>query len=92
MHYANGHAYRSPLHHELHELLCAEAAKRDQRQGLSWIGIERQAMCDAVNEHRSARGKAPLPLSEIARVEAMACGHVDYGTKFALYCTELVEE
>lgn len=82
--------YRNELHRELHELLCSEAEKRNERS--DWVEKERGALCDAVNRHRARLGKSPVVLGDVERVETMACGHTDYGTKFALYCTELVEE
>ena len=89
--HTNGQTYRNDLHRELHELLCSEADQRDQREGITWIKIERQAMCDAVNRHRARLRKAPVAVEDVERVETSASGHTDYGTKFALYCTELVE-
>lgn len=84
------HLYRNALHQELHELLCSEADKRDQRE--DWVMAERGALCDAVNRHRTRLGKSPVTMDDVERVEQQAVGHTDYGTKFALYCTELVEE
>lgn len=40
---------------------------------------------------RDTRHSCSLPLSEVERVEQLALGHTDYGIKFALYCSELVE-
>lgn len=77
------------LHRELHELLCKEAKERRGRS--DWITLERAAMLVAVNRHRARRDKRSLTVGDVERVEMMACGHTDYGTKFALYCTELVE-
>jgi len=85
-------SYRNALHRELHELLCSEADLRDQREGITWVEMELQAMLDAVNRHRARLGKTPVAVGDVERVETMASGHTDYGTKFALYCTELVEE
>lgn len=92
MHYANGHTYRNKTHYELHQLLCDEAEKRDDRGFDAWVLAEREAMCDAVNKYRARLGKNPITIEDVARVEQMAVGHTDYGTKYALYCTELVEE
>lgn len=82
--------YRNALHQELHELLCSEAGKRDQRE--DWITAERRALCEAVNRHRTRLGKSPLTMDDVERVEQQAVGHTDYARKFSLYCTELVEE
>ncbi len=89
MHNSNGYTYRNKLHHSFHELLSAEAEKRDQRK--DWIVAERTAMWEAVNRHRTQLGKESLTIEDVERVEQSAVGHTDYATKYALYCTELVE-
>jgi len=91
MYRANGHTYRNKLHHDFHMLLCDEADQRDKRGVAEWPLMERRAMWKRVNEERIQLGKVPVPLEEVARVEQTALGHTDYGTKYALYCTELVE-
>lgn len=83
--------YRNTNHRQLHELLCSEADKRDEREGLTWIELERTAMWQAVNVLRHEQGKEPVPIEEVEKVETMAQGHTDYGTKYALYCSELAE-
>ena len=83
------HTYRNKLHHSFHELLITEAKKRHERE--DWITMERTAMWEAVNRHRTQVGKEPVTVEEVERVEQLAVGHTDYGTKYALYCTELVE-
>jgi len=82
--------YRNTLHHEFHKLLCAQGKLRDQRE--DWVTAERTTMWEAVNRHRTQLGKKSLPIEDVARVEQGAVGHTDYGTKYALYCTELVED
>ncbi len=54
-----------------------------------WVAFERQAMLDAVNLERRVRGLPHVTVAQVIRVENQACGHVDYGSKFALYCAEL---
>lgn len=92
MHYANGRTYRNVLHCVFHELLCEEADQRDSRSLEEWQRLERETMWNFVNEQRAERGKPPLPLEEVQWAEQKALGHSDYGTKFALYCVELVED
>lgn len=89
-HHVNGRIYRNYLHAELHELLCSEAEKRNERK--DWQREEREAMLEAVNGYRSRFGKSPVVMADVQRVEQMAVGHIDYGTKFALYCAELVQD
>lgn len=60
------------------------------RTEVAWVIFERDTMFDAVTRERAKLGKGPVAMTEVQRVETMACGHSDYGRKFALYCAELV--
>lgn len=71
-------------------LLSNEQELRKSYKGLEWIENERNVMFDGVNYQRSLRGKDPITLKELMRVETMASGHIDYSKKFSLYCAELV--
>ena len=51
-----------------------------------------QLMMHHVNKHRVASGKSPVSLDLMIRIERTAVGHVDYVSKFARYCLELVED
>jgi len=55
----------------------------------AWVLYERETMLWAVNDLRQASGFEPVSIDSIARAEQMAVGHVDYGTKFPLYCAEI---
>lgn len=55
----------------------------------AWVHYEREQMTTAVNAARTNRGLEPVTLVDVARVEQLAVGHVDYFQKFALYCAEL---
>lgn len=57
---------------------------------VAWMPYEREQMLAAVNIERAGRGLPPVGLGLVERVERMAVGHSDYGTKFALYCAEIV--
>lgn len=46
-------------------------------------------MTDAVNAERVPAGLRPVNLEDIRRTEEGALGHVDYFSKFALYCAAL---
>ncbi len=54
-----------------------------------WVLFERDAMRAAVDAERAARGLPPVEPDRIIRVERLACGHVDYMEKYALYCAEM---
>jgi uncharacterized protein YkwD len=55
-----------------------------------WVIYERAQLFEAVNQERALRGLPSLTLDDIRRVEYTAEGHIDYASKFALYCAELV--
>lgn len=80
---------------ELLKTLRQAAVHRDTRPELdangepAWVAYERQMMHDEVNAYRHDAGLPDVDLAEVARVEQQACGHVDYGSTYALYCAEL---
>lgn len=72
------------------------AGSREDRQAfdpvtgeLGWVLHERAVMHGTVNRIREGRGLAPVPVSDIEKVERSALGHSDYGHKFVLRCAEL---
>jgi hypothetical protein len=91
----NEHKSRWPtekmvLRDRMLETLSGAQEQRSTCQGTEWVVIEREAMYQAVNRERFARGKDPITMQEITSVETMASGHSDYSRKFALYCAELI--
>lgn len=56
---------------------------------LGWIAAERDTMLRATNQWRMRLGSPTVTIDAIGRVEAMALGHCDYSSKFALYCAEM---
>lgn len=76
---------------ELHHVLTEAQKERDKRRvNAGWIDYERNVMHDAVNRLLARVGREPATEQEIRSAESMACGHVDYTKKFALYCAEIV--
>jgi len=55
----------------------------------AYVLFEREAMLAAVNAVRAARGLPLVDVKKIDRVERLACGHVDYSSKYPLYCAEI---
>jgi len=104
MNYYQQHQMKMALRDRIQARLIAVSKERDKRmdfvpepsyfrrpgQEFAWIAHERAVMHALVNEERARVGKAPIPESEIARVTQYAVGHSDYGSKLALYCSELV--
>ena len=54
-----------------------------------WGKFERSVMLDAVNVERAKRSLDPVTEAQLEKVEQQAVGHVDYSSKFALYCAWL---
>jgi hypothetical protein len=54
-----------------------------------WVLFERDVMRAAVDVERAARGLSPVEPDRVTRAERLACGHVDYVEKYALYCAEM---
>lgn len=55
-----------------------------------WAAYERSQMHGAVNGIRVSRGLAPVTLDAVLAVEGQAVWHVDYDSKFAIGCADLV--
>lgn len=70
--------------------LNAEASQRRGRTFDEWSSAEAQALWTAARDFAQQHGlRVPL-LADVVRVERQACGHSDYGSKWALYVTELI--
>lgn len=81
-------------------VLRREASRRHLRTELvelmpglhepAWVRAERRAMWIVVDELRRARGLPSVSLDDVWRAETLACGHIDYLTKYAMHCADLV--
>jgi len=91
MYYKNGQHFRDEIHWRLYEALVNMGSERGSDPA-TWIEREHLTMLDIVNDERQKRGRSPLTLADVERAEQGALGHFDYGRKFALYCSELVED
>jgi hypothetical protein len=90
------------LRDQLQKLLIETAKERKKRPEFvkdakgwnvpAWVLHECHVMCEAVNRARSERGWAPVTEADIAKVETFASGHVDYASKYALYCAEIASQ
>lgn len=88
-HNLNGMAMQlTDIQGKLLTVLSVDQSSRKMRD--DWLAHEQNAMLWAVNKERGLLGKPPVGLRAIQRVEQQAIGHVDYSSKFALYCAELV--
>lgn len=57
---------------------------------IEWVLHEREVMLTEVNQARAERGLPPVDAAVVERAEQHACGHIDYATKWPLYCAEIV--
>lgn len=69
------------------DTLAAEQEKRNDNP--KWLEAEFTLMLNTVNTERVRRRLSPVTREELRRREQLAVGHVDYSSKFALYCAEL---
>lgn len=56
---------------------------------LGWVHFEREQMHAEINSYRREHGFEEVPFEKVMLVETTASGHVDYATKWPLYCAEL---
>ena len=68
----------------IYDAFQAEAAKRKGRRAEEWIEAERGAVLRAACEQAQRLGLREPGWAEVVSAEACACGHVDYGAKWAL--------
>ena len=69
----------------------SEAQHRASREGLEWIELERRVMTLEVLDELRYLGLSPVGVrEEVARAEQSACGHIDYGKKWAIGCADIV--
>ena len=69
--------------------LDAATTRRPVSPATRWMPRERAAMLAEVNVIRAERGTSPATAEDVAHCDRMATGHVDWATKFPLYCAEL---
>jgi hypothetical protein len=68
------------------DALIKAAAVRNE----GWVEHEREVMAEAANAFALAHGYHTITVEDIERIEHNAMGHCDYGSKIALYISELV--
>jgi hypothetical protein len=67
----------------LYDVFQAEAALRTEKHVDQWIIAERMAMWTAARDYAQQHGLRVPTLVDVERAESCACGHVDYGSKWA---------
>lgn len=93
------HRTKMAIHDSLHGHLVVASTMRGQRPGFvdgpdgypecEWVAFERSLMHELTNKFRAETGLEPVDGDRIMWAERQASGHVDYATKFALYCAEI---
>ena len=74
----------------LYDAFQAEACNRDGRCEREWQWEERRAVWFAAIDYAQDHGLQIPTLAEIERIEELACGHVDYGAKWAYGVAEIM--
>ena len=69
--------------------LIAEAELRNGRTFKEWTESEAKAVWSATRDFAQQNCLRIPKLEEVVRVERQACGHSDYGSKWAIYAVEL---
>lgn len=60
-----------------------EATKREQREPDEWMSAEIHRVWRTATAEAIKRQLRPPTLDDVQRAERSACGHVDYGSKWA---------
>lgn len=81
---------------ELYAALSTATAERHLRSGwvdgdLEWVHHERSVMHDKTNAILARAGMPPASEEQIRSAESRAMGHVDYVQKFAMGCTDIIQ-
>jgi len=72
------------------EAFQRESAKRDTNKS-DWIQNERKAVFDAATKYATERGIKLPTMAMVEEAEQYACGHTDYGAKWAYKLAGLME-
>lgn len=67
----------------LYDAFEAEAKHREGRTPAEWMDLEQRAVWTAARDYAQQHELRVPTLAEVRAAESMACGHVDYGAKWA---------
>jgi len=67
----------------IYDAFQEEAEKREGRSIEAWQTAEKKTVWQAARDAAQQRGLRVPTMEEIERAESSACGHVDYGAKWA---------
>lgn len=77
----------------IYDAFQAQAAKRKHYASPEeWIPIERQVVLETATREAERLGLRPPTLDEVRAAERSACGHVDYGSKWAYGVVEVMRK
>lgn len=79
-----------PIARKIYDNFVKEQSKRKFNK--NWIEDELQFLWKETCNQRALVGKGPVSFEKIKSAELCAAGHIDYTTKCALYCDDLVNE
>lgn len=72
----------------LYDAFQKEAEKRDKRDFKEWSEAEIQAVWKAAREYAALHDLCIPTIEDVRYAEGYACGHVDYGAKWAYKLAE----
>jgi hypothetical protein len=75
----------------IYDAFVAESGKRRGRSLETWIEAERQAVWRAAQAGADHCGLTAPSVEQVLAAERLARGHVDYGSKWAIYVAEAMK-
>ena len=76
----------------LYDAFQKEAEKRKERDSEEWILLERLAVWRAARDYAQQHGLGIPLMHVIEEAEQLACGHVDFGAKWAYKISEYMKK
>lgn len=68
---------------EIYDAFQQESEHRDDRDFNEWVRKEREAVWRAARDYAQQHNLTVPTMDEVEKMEISACGHVDYGAKWA---------
>ena len=75
----------------LYDAFQREAEKREGRDFEDWHSAEMNAVCNAARQYAQSHGLTVPTFEQVCDAEVSACGHVDYGSKWAYRVAEMMQ-
>jgi hypothetical protein len=76
----------------IYDAFQAESKKRDGRSVPEWTKAERDVVWATARDHAQQLGLRVPTMAEVESAERNACGHIDYGAKWAYGVAEAMRQ